>query len=172
VPSRAVPSGAPHVAVRSSSAGQCASRPGPGHGSREARDAPMTIGLLALLTAAVLLLATIGAASFLLGTWEEQSIVHRERPLLRRVRVRAAVFGPLERLLIRIPQVRRLRILMVQANVRSIRVSECLVGGLLVALVVTAALAQIMAVHWALALGLASFASLVYALTLLHQRQR
>src|SRR5699024_4981862 len=98
--------------------------------------------------------------------------VHRERTLLRRVGIRAAVFEPLERLLIRIPQVRRLRILMVQANVRSIRVREILVRGLLVALVVTAALAQIMAVRCALALGMLAFASLVYALTLLHQRQR
>lgn len=132
----------------------------------------MSIGLLVLLTAAVLLLATIGAASFLLGTWEKRSIVHRERSLLRRVGIQAAVFEPLDRLLTRIPPVRRLRVLMVQANVRSIRVSEFLVGGLLLALLVAAALGRIMAFHWAVVLGLASFAGLVYGLTLLHQRQR
>lgn len=132
----------------------------------------MSIGLLLLVTAAVLLLGTIGGASYLLGTWEKRSIVHRERSLLRRRGIRAAVFEPLDRLLLRIPLVRRLSMLMVQANVRSIRVSEFLVACLFISLVVTAGMGQIMALHWSVVLGLASAAGLVYGLTLLHQRQR
>lgn len=132
----------------------------------------MTVGVLALLTASVLLLATIGAASYLLGTWEKRSIVHRERSLLRRAGVRAAVFEPLDRLLTRLTPVRRLRSLMVQANVRTLRVSEVLVGGLVLAVLVAVGMGRIMAWHWAVILGVATFAGLIYGLTLLHQRQR
>lgn len=132
----------------------------------------MSIGLLLLVTAAVLLLATIGGASYLLGTWEKRSIVHRERSLLRRTGLRAAVFGPLDRLLLGLAPVRRLSRLMVQANVRSIRVSEFLVLTLLVVVLITVATSRIMALHWAILLGLATAAALFYGLTLLHQRQR
>lgn len=132
----------------------------------------MSIGLLLLITAAVLLLATIGAASYLLGTWEKRSIVQRERSLLRRTGLRAAIFEPLDRLLLRIPLVQRLAALMTQANVRSIRVSEFLVGSLVLGVVVASGLAQIMALHWSVIIGLATIAGVVYGLTLLHQRQR
>lgn len=132
----------------------------------------MSIGLLLLITAAVLLLATIGGASYLLGTWEKQSIVHRERSLLRRIGIRAAVFDPLDRLLLRIPPVQRLNALMVQANVRAIRVSEFLAASLLIAALVAIGMMQIMAVHWSLILGLVTAAALIYGLTILHQRQR
>ncbi|SMY11846.1 type II secretion system F family protein [Brevibacterium jeotgali] len=132
----------------------------------------MTIGLLVILAAAVLLLATVGASSYLLGTWEKRAIVHRERSLLRRVGVRAAVFEPMDRLLTRLVPVQRLRTLMVQANVRSIRVSEFLTGAFVLAVVVALSLGQIMAGHWAIILGLTVIAGLIYGLTLLYQRQR
>ncbi|MGO1440107.1 MAG: type II secretion system F family protein [Brevibacterium yomogidense] len=132
----------------------------------------MTIGLLVLLAAAVLLLATVGASSYLLGTWEKRAIVHRERSLLRRVGVRAAVFEPMDRLLARLVPVQRLRTLMVQANVRSIRVSEFLTGAFVLAVVVALSLGQIMAWHWAIILGLTVIAGLIYGLTLRYQRQR
>lgn len=132
----------------------------------------MSIGLLLLITAAVLLLATIGGASYLLGTWEKQSIVHRERSLLRRIGIRASVFDPLDRLMLRIPPVQRLNALMVQANVRAIRVSEFLAASLLIAVLVAIGMMQIMAVHWSLILGLVTAAALIYGLTILHQRQR
>lgn len=131
----------------------------------------MNPAVLLLIAAAVLMASAIGFASLMLGTWDQQSIVQRERSLLRKAGLRATIFDPLDRLLLHIKPVRKLQKLMVEANVRRIRVSEFLLLVTALALLTTFAFSRIMALHWAALLGLALFAISIYILTILHRRQ-
>ncbi|OFL68802.1 MULTISPECIES: type II secretion system F family protein [unclassified Brevibacterium] len=131
----------------------------------------MSAAVLVLIAGVVIVLGAIGLAAFAMGTLDQQAIIQRERSLIRHAGFRAAVFNPLDRLLLRAAPVRKLQQLMKEADVRRIRVSEFILGMTVISLLVAYVLDKIMAVHWALLLGAGVFACSIYVLTILHRRQ-
>lgn len=131
----------------------------------------MNPAAILLIAAAVVILGAAGFSAFLLGTWDRQSIVHRERALIRSAGVRATVFDPLDRLLVKLPPIRKLQQLMTEANVRRLRVSEFLLLVTAAAVLTTVLFDRIMALHWAALLGASVFFVAFYVLTVLHRRQ-
>lgn len=129
-----------------------------------------TFILIALLLG-VLILATVGTTAFILGTFDQHEIVRNEVPMLKNRDLRGQIFTRCDKILVRIPALKRIPPLLVQANLRRIRASEFLLLLTFGFFVVFFALSNVLALPWALLLSCLGVAITFYVLTLLRHRQ-